>query len=65
MRAQVASRDLLERLMIAFKYISAELDPYNAQVRAAPQRRRGQRVQASAILEEECARSYHHLYRDL
>lgn len=29
----VASRDLLERLMIAFKYISAELDPYNAQER--------------------------------
>ena len=26
------SRDLLERLMIAFKYISAELDPYIAQV---------------------------------
>jgi putative methionine-R-sulfoxide reductase with GAF domain len=30
------ARDLLERLMIAFKYISAELDPYIAQVLLPP-----------------------------
>jgi len=34
--AATDSRDLLERLMIAFKYISAELDPYIAQVLAPP-----------------------------
>jgi hypothetical protein len=34
--AATDSRDLLERLMIAFKYISAELDPYLAQVHTTP-----------------------------
>jgi hypothetical protein len=53
--AATDSRDLLERLMIAFKYISAELDPYIAQVLAPPS------PPSSLLLVQRCRqRCSHH-----